>query len=333
MVRVARKNPRVELKDLKFIERYCTDCTALSASVGSTRTVTRGFKESLNTSVNGVSATFPLVGNLEVEDGRFFTDDEERRSSFVCVIGQDLVEKLFEGVDPMGKKIKFGGNRFRVIGLLKAKGSAFGQSLDNLIYFPVSTFGKVFGTRRSVEIHGKANDRESFESAVDQVRLAMRIRHKLKPKEEDDFGILSTRDINGFVDQVALLVQTFVFPITLVAMIVAAIVIMNIMLVSVTERTFEIGLRKSIGARRRDILLQFLVEAVIISALGGVIGLLFAAFTTQAVEAATSLPTRISLVYIAIAIGGSALVGLLSGVFPAYRASRLDPIVAINAER
>lgn len=226
-----------------------------------------------------------------------------------------------------------GPEPLKVIGVLEKQGSTFGQSLDNIAHVPITTFQKIYGTRSSISIRGTSTSRESFERAVEQVRMAMRIRHKLKPGEEDTFGLISTEEINSSVDDFTGAIAAVVVPITLIALVVAGIVVMNIMLVSVTERTFEIGLRKSLGARRRDILNQFLIEAFFLAASGGLIGLALAVAISWVIESTTPVTMTVSLGYMLLSIGVSGGIGIVSGIYPAFRASRLDPIEALRTER
>ncbi|MDA2928950.1 FtsX-like permease family protein [Acidobacteria bacterium AH-259-O06] len=251
----------------------------------------------------------------------------------MCVIGWDLKEKFFPNLDALGREIKIRNERLQVVGVLEKLGSAFGVSLDSVVYLPITTYRKIFGSRRTITIRGSSTNQESFESALDQVRVAMRIRHKLKPNEEEDFGLVSSEEINSIVKEFVGAVAMVITPVTLISLVVAGVVIMNIMLVSVTERTFEIGLRKALGGRRRDILYQFLIESFFLASLGGVLGLGLASIIARTVEVSTPIPMRISAGYIILAIGVSGGIGIICGIYPAMKASKLDPIVAIAAER
>jgi putative ABC transport system permease protein len=191
----------------------------------------------------------------------------------------------------------------------------------------------MFGIRRSIALRGKAVSRQFFETAVEEVRVAMRTRHHLRPNEDDDFGLVTADQINTMVDQFTGAIAMVVTPITLISLLVGGIVVMNIMLVSVTERTFEIGIRKAVGARRRDIVYQFLIEAFVLAALGGAIGLGIAALLAGVVERAVEFPMTITLWYVLISLGSSGGIGIIFGLYPAVKASRLDPIVALTAER
>jgi putative ABC transport system permease protein len=244
-----------------------------------------------------------------------------------------LYDKLFQETDALEKVVKLGNNPFTVIGVLEKMGSSFGQSLDNEIHIPISAFQKVYGTRRSITIRGTASSEERFEAALDQAHSAMRVSHKLEPGEEDTFEIISTEEINSFVGDFTGIIAMVVIPITLISLVVGGIVVMNIMLVSVTERTFEIGLRKALGARRRDILHQFLIESFVLAASGGLIGLGFATVVAVIIELSTPMTMTVSWGYSLLAIGVSGGIGLIFGIYPAWSASKLDPIEALREDK
>ncbi|MDA2923953.1 ABC transporter permease [Acidobacteria bacterium AH-259-L09] len=331
--RIVRRNKDLLLEDVDFVEERCSDCSVVSGEITSRHTVYYGAEEMYNVRVGGVTENIVFLRNLTVVEGRFFSRHEEHHSRFVCVIGRDLKEKFFPNLDALGREIKIRNERLQVIGVLEKLGSAFGVSLDSVVYLPITTYRKIFGSRRTITIRGSSTNQESFESALDQVRVAMRIRHKLKPNEEEDFGLVSSEEINSIVKEFVGAVAMVITPVTLISLVVAGVVIMNIMLVSVTERTFEIGLRKALGGRRRDILYQFLIESFFLASLGGLLGLGLASIIARTVEVSTPIPMRISAGYIILAIGVSGGIGIICGIYPAMKASKLDPIVAIAAER
>ena len=328
-----KRNPRIEFRDLEFLRRYCSDCEQITAELSGAHTTYAGDEELLGTTINGVTANSIFLASFEVEEGRFFVDSEVRSAASIGVIGVELRDKLFPHVDPIGHTLKVRNHPIRVIGVLETLGSNFGNSQDRVLYIPITAYQKIFGSRRSLMIRGRATSTEAFDSALDQIRVGMRIRHKLHPNEEDDFGLVSTDEINDTVDWAAGIVAGVVIPITLISLLVGGIVIMNIMLVSVSERTFEIGIRKALGARRSDILKQFLIESFLVAALGGAIGLGTAWVVARAIEDGFEFPMAITWEYAALAVGFSGGIGLVFGIYPAYKASQLDPIIAMTAER
>jgi putative ABC transport system permease protein len=331
--KMARRNKDIRLADVDFLRRNCPDCKEIAGEISGRQTLYFGSEELFNTTVNGVTANRIFLGSQEMAEGRFFADEEVRRARLVCVIGWDVYERFFAGRDALGRSVKVGAVSLQVIGVLERLGSSFGQSLDNTLYMPITTYQKIYGSRGSILIRGNAPSREQFASTMDQVRTAMRIRHKLRPNEEDTFGIISTEEINSFVDEFTGTIAAVVIPITAISLLVGGIVVMNIMLVSVTERTFEIGLRKSLGARRRDILNQFLVESFVLAASGGLVGLLLAAVLSRIIEAVAPLTMTISPAYMILSIGVAGGIGIIFGIYPAFAASKLDPIEALRADR
>jgi len=330
---ILRRNKDLTLADLEYVRKHCPDCDEVVGELGTTRTIYYESKEIFGTRINGVTANRIFLGDQDLAEGRFFTGEEVRRSRNLCVIGWEVYTKFFENVDALGKTIRMGIHPLKVIGIMEKQGSTFGQSMDNNIFIPITTFQKIYGTRQSITIRGNAISRDRFPAVLDQVTVAMRIRHKLKPGEKNTFGLISTEEINSFVDQFVQAIAVVVIPITLISLVVGGVVVMNIMLVSVTERTFEVGLRKSLGAKRRDILYQFLIEAFFLAASGGLIGLGLATILARVIEATTPMTMTISLGYIFLSIGVSGGIGIIFGIYPAYKASKLDPIEALRMER
>jgi putative ABC transport system permease protein len=246
------------------------------------------------------------------------------------VIGAEVKEKLFEGRDPIGQTLKIQNAPMTVIGVEEKRGTFMGQSMDNNLYIPLLTFGHIFGRRQSLQLHGKAASIESFPATIEEARMVMRNRHKLIGEEEDTFGLVNTGDLKGEIDQFTGAIALVVTPVTFLSLLVGGIVVMNIMLVSVTERTFEIGLRKAVGARSKQILVQFLIESSLLASVGGVLGLLLAAGISWAISASTQFPMTITAGYILLSLSVSGGIGLVAGIYPAYKASRLDPIVALS---
>jgi putative ABC transport system permease protein len=282
-----------------------------------------------------INATTPNIADIErieAQAGRYFNkgEDDSRRS--VCFIGADVADKLFPTADPVGQTIRIDGRPYEVVGVGKALGSVFGQPRDMYVTMPLQTFLAAYGSRRSLGISVTSSGPESYQDAIDEATVVMRTRRKLSPGDKDNFGIITPKAINELRDKIFGTIQIAAIGVTSISLVVGGIVIMNIMLVSVTERTKEIGIRKSIGARRSDIVKQFLAESTMLSLCGGAIGITIAYLLAKLVAVLTPVPTSLPLLAVTFALIVSATVGLVSGVYPAWRAARLDPIEALRVE-
>ena len=282
--------------------------------------------------ISATTANVAEIERIETGEGRYFTksEDESRRS--VTFIGADVADKLFPSSNPLGQTLRIDGHPFEIIGVAKAKGSVFGQPQDMYVSIPLSTFLALYGSRRSISLSVTSTSQATYDEAVEEARSVMRTRRKLAPNDKDNFGIITPSAINELRDKIFGTIQVAAIGITSISLVVGGIVIMNIMLVSVTERTKEIGIRKSIGARRSDILKQFLAESTMLSLLGGAIGIAIAYGLAKLVAVVTPVPTVLPLFAVATALIVSGSVGLISGVYPAWRAAKLDPIEALRAE-
>lgn len=318
-----------DLRALKNLGGYIRDA---GGKTGSMADVKFGDKTLLNVQINGTSPNIEEIEKVEVREGRYFGDVEEETRKFVCFIGSETSEKLFPTSEPLGKTIKIDGRSFQVIGVGKELGSAFGQTRDMYVSIPLSTFLSIYGTRRSISVSVTSTSPQTYDDAIDEARTLMRVRRKLGPSEKDSFGIVTPSAINELRDKIFGTIQIAAIGVTSISLVVGGIVIMNIMLVSVTERTKEIGIRKSIGARQGDILKQFLAESTSLAVLGGVIGVAIAYSIAKLVAVAFSIPTALPLVWVTIALVVSSSVGLISGVYPAWKAAKLDPIEALRAD-
>ena len=282
--------------------------------------------------IDATTANIADIERIEAAAGRYFTKAEDDKRRLVCFIGADVEEKLFPTQSALGQSIKIDGRPFQVIGVGRALGSVFGQTRDMYVAMPISTFMSIYGSRRSISISVASTSEATYADAIDEARVVMRARRKLAPHEPDNFGIITPGAINELRDKIFGTIQVAAVGITSISLVVGGIVIMNIMLVSVTERTKEIGVRKSIGARRVDILKQFLAESTMLSLFGGAIGVTIAYLLARLVAMLTPVPTALPLLAVAIALIVSGSVGLVSGVYPAWRAAGLDPVEALRAE-
>jgi putative ABC transport system permease protein len=274
------------------------------------------------------------IENRDVAEGRFLAVSENESAARVAYIGADVADKLFPAGNPVGQEIAIRGLPYRVIGVEAAKGTVFGMPQDNFIVIPLKTYSVNFGgliRQRSLYFIATSITDDTFNDAVEESRFLMRVRRKLGPGEKDNFGIVTPDAITGLRDRLFGTIFIVAIAVPGIALIVGAIVIMNIMLVSVTERTKEIGIRKSLGARQMDIMKQFLVEAVALAVMGGAVGI-FLAWVVGAVVTAFIFPTYLSIVAILGALGASGGAGVASGIFPAWKAARLDPIEALRSE-
>lgn len=327
-----KRNKRIYADDFRAVQEQCEGCEAVAPRLWWRDDVKFSNETFYDAQVQGVNPDISKIQVLEVAEGRFLSNFDVEHARPAVVIGADIRDQLFGPIDVIGKELKLGGDPFIIIGVEKRNGTFFGQSMDNQAYIPYTAFLKKYGTRQSLTLRVKAPSAETLEAAQDEVRVIMRSRHHLRPKQEDDFDILASRAMQESVGQFTGAIAAVVTPITLISLIVGGIVVMNIMLVTVTERTKEIGMRKSVGARRRDILMQFLVESSLLASFGGLFGLLLAYLISALIENATPIPMTITPGYILLALLASGGIGLLFGIYPAHKASKLDPIVALCRE-
>jgi putative ABC transport system permease protein len=282
--------------------------------------------------IMGATANMAYIDSKQVATGRYVSpiDEEHRRN--VCFIGSDIAKKLYANLDPIGKELKINGLPFQIVGVAKEIGSTFGQPQDLYVIIPISTYQKIYGDRESISIQIRGRSDVALEQVQDQARQIIRARHHLKFTETDDFGMRSADSFRNLFNQLTGVLATVAVLIAGISLVVGGIVIMNIMLVSVTERTREIGVRKSLGAKRRDILWQFLSEAIIMSAAGGILGLLIAYGLSKLIPILTPLPMSMPVSAVIMAITMSTGVGIIFGIYPAWKAAKLSPIVALRQE-
>ena len=324
-----RRNKRLNWDDYEWVRDHCTSCAEVGAASGAGTDIKQDGIEFPGALVFGATANMVDIEDKEIDEGRFISADEVQRSALVVVLGGDIKDKFFGNANAVGKTLKIRGMPMRVVGVEQKRGSFFGDSIDRHVYIPITTHLQIFG-RSNLQIHGKSRNRESFQTTIEEARVAMRNKHRLKGNEEDDFGLVNVEELNSQIDQFTGSIAKVVVPITAITLIVGGIVVMNIMLVSVTERTFEVGLRKAVGATKRQILMQFLIESGLLCALGGVLGLLLAWGVCVAITVLAEITMTITIGYIFLAIGVSTIVGMIAGIYPAFKAARLDPIVALT---
>jgi putative ABC transport system permease protein len=329
-----RRNPDLTLDDLTALRESATLAEQIGAQDGGAKAVKYGNITLDNVGVQGVTPNTLLLSSAEVAQGRYISDFDDVSRKDVAFLGSEVAEGLFPQVDPIGKDIKIGGDTYIVIGVAKKLGSVLGQSQDNFVQLPLMTFFKAFGKRSSPTFRIVIRSRPTVEAekVQDQVRMLMRTRHKLNYNEPDDFSISTDEATEQLLGSIVNVVAAVAFPVVGISLVIGGIVIMNIMLASVTERTREIGIRKSLGATRRDILMQFLVESAMMSGIGGLIGLLLAVTSMEILKRIVQVPVAVPLWAPAIAISVSTLVGVFFGLYPANRAARLDPIIALRAD-
>jgi putative ABC transport system permease protein len=292
-----------------------------------------GSQSSTGTQIRGYTALMPEMQNLNIVEGRGFTEADEEHAAHVALVGADIEEKLLKFEDPLGKEIRVDGVPYTVIGLGEKQGSTLGQSQDNWVAVPLTAFQKVYGTAKTVTIYSKApSGPEGMETASDQARVIMRgVRHDL-PGAEDSFTLETSSALAGLFGQITSMIGGVAVAIAAISLVVGGIVIMNIMLVSVTERTREIGVRKALGARRSDILLQFLMESATLATVGGAIGVIGGVGVAELVTQLLSFPASIAFWSVFSCLFVALSVGVFFGVYPARKAADLDPIVALRSE-
>jgi len=322
-----RRNKRLNWDDYEWVRDHCVSCAEVGVELGTQVDLKQEGIEFPGAIVFGVTSNMADIEDKTIAEGRFVSPDEVQRSALVVVLGGDIKDRFFPNTDAIGKTLKVRGLPMRVVGIEEKRGAFFGDSLDRHIYIPATTHLQIFG-RNGLQIHGKAPTRENFQPAIEDARLTMRNRHRLKGNEEDDFGLVNVEELNNQIDQFTGTIAAVVVPITLITLIVGGIVVMNIMLVSVTERTFEIGLRKAVGATRKQVLMQFLIESGMLCAFGGVIGLLAAYGVVKLITALAGITMTITVGYILLALIVSTVIGMIAGIYPAFKAARLDPIIA-----
>jgi putative ABC transport system permease protein len=334
-LRRVRRRPRITLSDAAAVENAIPDAIAIGVQSGFPtpladvvwRDRTLG-----DVQVFGVTPAYQTVQDYRFSAGGPLTEIDERERRPVSVIGADVAERLFENVDPVGREIRVLGERFTVTGVVAKKGRVLGQSFDGFVMIPLSSFETLYGRRNTTTISVKMGDPASLPGAMARAEEAMRIAHGLHPREENNFSVETADALISFWENLTRVLFLAVPAVVCIGVLVGGIVVMNIMLMAVNERMHEIGLRKAVGARQRDIQRQFLSEAIALAMVGSLLGVVSGWSVATLVAAASPLPARITLWSVALAVGLGAGVGVLFGVYPATRAARLEPVAAMRAE-
>jgi putative ABC transport system permease protein len=328
-----QKRKDITYDDYRTIVDECKSCASVGAQRDSTGKVVRGTKSTTDTDIRGWTWTMPPISNLNIVLGRSFTEMEDQHSAHVAIVGSDIVDNILGAGDPLGKEIRVDGAPYTVIGVGESQGKMFGRSMDNWVAIPLTTFLEAYGSNQSLQILVDSGGGGAvMESVSDELRVILRTRRHLAPGTPDAFSIDSSATFGNLLVSILNNFGAVVVAIAAVTLVIGGIVIMNIMLVTVTERTREIGVRKALGARRRDILLQFLIESALLAALGGLIGVGVGITCAKLVTLAIAFPSIVTLWSVLVALFVATAVGLFFGIYPAHKASALDPIAALRAE-
>jgi putative ABC transport system permease protein len=328
----ALKFKKLFMDDVRAVAEGCPDCKLVGASVSGTARVQYRDKEMTDISFIGHTPAMADIDSRTVRLGRYFTDSENLRSAYVCLIGDDVSEQLFAGAEPVGQVIKIDNDEFTVVGTMDRIGSVLGQDQDNFAIVPMNTYLKKRGTRNSVTIQVKTGPGAAFENAQDEARLVLRTRRHILPGAEEDFFIGTKDSYISLWQQISSAFFAVFIMVSSISAVVGGIVIMNVMLVSVTERTKEIGIRRAMGATQHDILRQFLSESVIQCLVGGGIGISIGFLCALALRTFTSFPASVQAWVAILGLVLSSVIGLFFGIYPATRAAKLDPVVALRSE-
>ena len=329
------KRKDLTMDDYQAVLAACRHCMYVGAALRNLSGHVKYAEQSISdTIVQGITPSMAPIYDTDLSAGRMVNESDLENKSPVIVVGADIVEHLMPGIDPMGKEIRLDGWTYRVIGVGKKKGKTLGQSLDNFVMIPISAYLKQYGEHKdSIRVSGKAAAAGvELSTAVDEARVALRARRHDRPGDEDSFDIETNASLLGIWQNFSSTFFMATIGVACISLVVGGIVIMNIMLVSVTERTREIGIRKALGARREDVLMQFLIEAVTLALVGGTLGVLFGVAIAEIVTALIGMPSAIKLWAVAAGLLVAASVGVFFGVYPARKAARLDPIVALRFE-
>ena len=327
-----RNNPLLTIDEADAIQAFSPAVKSVMAQASRNATVGYGTQELDSINVQGVTSDYIDFSTFDAERGRMMSSVEVDRAQPVTLIGYDIADRLFGQTNPLEKTIRIAGVGFRVVGVSKKKGAFFGQSQDAFVIVPMGAYLRLFGARQSLTLVVKPNSPDDLQTAIDDATVALRVKRRLKPGQPDNFGLFTSDTILGLYNQATSGIFGVLVGVVALSLLVGGIVIMNIMLMVVSERTREIGLRKALGARRADIISQVLTESVVLSVFGGLVGIGLGFLLSLVIAAVSPLPARLEPWSIAVAIGITAGVGLFFGAYPASRAASLDPIEALRRE-
>ena len=327
------KRKDLKVDDYNAVLADCTACTTIGAMLDATGNVVSLKQSATGVDIRGWTWTMPSLYNIDIAQGRMFTPSEQEHDAHVAVIGYDIVDNVLGAGDPVGKEIRIDGQPYRVIGVAERQGKTLGESQDNFVSIPLNTFMAVYGSNQSITIYARGNGIGApLERAVDQVRVILRSRRHDALAAPDSFSLDTNSSFVGFFKQFTASFSIVAVGIAAISLIIGGIVIMNIMLVSVSERTREIGVRKALGARRSDLMMQFLIESATMALVGGIIGVIGGIIVAKTVTLLIGFPTTIALWSVLAGLFVATAVGIFFGVYPARKAALLDPIVALRSE-
>lgn len=328
-----QKRKMIRMDDYEAVRDHCTECSEVGAMLTTSASVVFNGKSSTGTSIRGITWTMLSLNSTEIAMGRGFTPADDEHATKNVIVGYDIVDNLLGSSDPIGKEIRVDGISYTIVGVGERLGKMFGQTMDNWVVVPITTYEQTYGTNSSVSIYARANgDAAAMERAEDEVRVMMRTRRHVAPGTEDDFELETNDTYMDIWKQFTAIFFDVVVGIASISLVVGGVVIMNIMLVSVTERTREIGVRKALGARQRDVLLQFLIESATMALTGGAIGVFCGVVVAKIITLIIGFPTNVQLWSVFLGLFVSAATGIFFGVYPASKAAKLDPVVALRAE-